>query len=98
MTELTIGFYCSTQVVEFRCVTIYGPILAVNQKHFQKQEDGYDCELFAIAFTADILQGILPTKSCFNVSRIREHLIECLEKEKLSVFPKQVSVTVNKVY
>ena len=40
------------------------------------------------AFGADILQGKSPTESCFYISRMRKYLIECLEKEKLSVFPK----------
>ena len=64
----------------------------------QTQKDGYNCRLFAITFVADILQGISPSRSCFDISRIGEHSIECLEKEKLSVFPKQVSTAVNKAY
>ena len=52
--------------------------------------------LFTIAFAASILQGISHTEFCFDKSRMREHLIECLEKDKLSVLPKQASVVVNK--
>ena len=51
----------------------------------QTQKDGYNCGLFAVAFAADIFQEIATTKSCFELSRTQEHLIECLEKEKLSV-------------
>ena len=40
----------------------------------QTQKDGYNCGLFAIAFAADIVQGISPTESCFQISRMREHL------------------------
>lgn len=62
------------------------------------QKDGKNCRLFAIAFAADILQGKLPKESGFDISKIRENLIECLEKEKLSVFPNQASVAVNQGY
>ena len=64
----------------------------------QTQRDGYNYGLFEIAFAADILQGISPTESYFDISRMQEHLIQCLEKEKLIVFLKQASVVVNKGY
>ena len=76
--------------------------LTITIEPVRSQKGGYNCELFAIAFASDILQEISvlisPTESCFDISRMREHLIECLEKEKLSVFPKQASVAVNKGY
>ena len=61
----------------------------------QAQRDGYNCGLFAVAFE-DILQGMPPSESCFDITRMREHLIEYLEKERLSVFPKQAPVAVDK--
>ena len=64
----------------------------------QTHKNGCNCGLFAIAFVAEILQEISPTESRFDIYRMREHVIECLEKEKLSVFPKKSSVAVNKGY
>ena len=49
------------------------------------QKDGSNSRLFTITFSADILQVILTTQSCFDIFRMREHIMECLEQEKLSI-------------
>ena len=54
--------------------------------------DGYNCELFAIAFAAEILDGESPSEAIFSVDKMRGHLISCLETQKLSLFPKVSSV------
>ena len=72
--------------------------LKITMVTVQTQRDGYNYGLFEIAFAVDILQGISPTESYFDISRMQEHLIQCLEKEKLIVFLKQASVVVNKGY
>ena len=69
--------------------------LTITMVSVQAQRDGYNCGLFAVAFE-DILQGMPPSESCFDITRMREHLIEYLEKERLSVFPKQAPVAVDK--
>ena len=54
----------------------------------EKQTDGHNCRAYAIAFAAGILAGLSPIDSRFDVSRMRYHLIKCLENEKLTPFPK----------
>ena len=54
----------------------------------QRQPDGYNCGLFAIAFAAEILDGKSPSEAIFSVDEMRGHLISCLEMQKLSPFPK----------
>ena len=54
----------------------------------QKQSDGYNCRLFAIAFVTDVLNELPPVDSCFDVNLMRNHLLQCLETEELTVFPK----------
>ena len=54
----------------------------------QKQSDGNNCELFAIAFATDVLNGLSPVDSCFDVSLMCRHLLQCLERKELTVFPK----------
>ena len=44
----------------------------------QKQPDGHNCGPFAIAYAAEIL----------DVNKMREHLITCLEMQRLNPFPK----------
>ena len=46
----------------------------------QKQTDGYNCGSSAIAFEAEIVDGKSPVEACFDVERMRGHLINCLEK------------------
>ena len=50
--------------------------------------DGYNCGLFAIAFATDVLNGLFPVDSCFDVSLMRSHLLQRLETEELTVYPK----------
>ena len=54
----------------------------------QRQPDGYNCGLFAIAFAAEILDGKSPSQAIFSVDEMCGHLISCLETQKLSPFPK----------
>ena len=53
----------------------------------QKQKDSSSCGLFAIVFATNILEGISPAESEFNVNSIQKHLLECFEKQQLSAFP-----------
>ena len=62
--------------------------LSVTIVPVQKQSDGYNCRLYAIAFATDVLNGLSPVGSCFDVNQMRSHLLQCLETEELTVFPK----------
>ena len=94
----------SSSVTKQRLKALYKSLISKDGKvtitmvpaHMQK--DGKNCRLFAIAFAADILKGKSPKESGSDISKIRENLIECLEKEKLSVFPKHASVAVSQGY
>ena len=54
----------------------------------QKQEDGYNCGVFAVAYAADISAGASPMESYYDVQRMRPHLMECFVNKNLSPFPK----------
>ena len=54
----------------------------------QKQPDGHNCGLFAIAYLAEILDGRSPSEAVFDVNKMSEHLITCLEMQRLTPFPK----------
>ena len=53
----------------------------------QKQNDGYNCGPFAIAFAAEILDGKTPMEARFDVERMRGHL---------KMFGKQIYHTIPK--
>ena len=42
---------------------------------------------FAIAYAAEILNGRSPSEAVFDVNKVREHLITCLEMQRLTPFP-----------
>ena len=54
----------------------------------QKQPGGHNCGPFAIAYAAEILDGRCPSGAVFDVNKMREHLIICLEMQRLTRFPK----------
>ena len=62
--------------------------LSVNIVLVEKQRDGYKCRLFGNAFATDVLNGLSPANSCFDVSLMRSNLLQYLETEELTVFPK----------
>ena len=77
-----------------RCLkVIYKPIidkdgkLSVTMIPVLKQKYSSSCRLFAIGFATDILDRISPAESELNVTSMRKHLLEFLEKQQLSPFP-----------
>ena len=50
----------------------------------QKQLDGYNCGPFAIAYAAEILDGRSPSEAVFDVNKMREHLITCLQMQRFT--------------
>ena len=65
--------------------------LIVNEMSIQQQENFYDCGLFAIAFAFHLAQGDEPSALNFDCKKLRQHLVECFEKEILSPFPMLVT-------
>ena len=54
----------------------------------QKEPDGHNCGPFVITYAAKILDGPSPSEAVFDVNKMREHLITCLEMQRLTPFPK----------
>ena len=49
---------------------------------------GRMCGPFAIAYAAEILDRRSSSETVFDVNKMREHLITCLEMQRLTPFPK----------
>ena len=77
-TENVFMHYTKNYVKEF--IVSFLPV--------QKQTDGHNCSPFAMSFAAEALDGKSPVKKHFDVERMREHLINCLENKFLIPFPK----------
>ena len=52
-----------------------------------RQKDGVNCGLFALAFASIILDGKSPSHYCFKVDEMRDHYIHCLKESTLYPFP-----------
>ena len=50
----------------------------------QKQNDGCNYGVFAIVFAAEILDGESTMDAVFDVTKMRRHLMQCLEKQMLT--------------
>ena len=57
---------------------------------FQKQKGSTDCGLFAIASAYELASGNIHFnyEVSFDQSAMRKHLVDCLEKEEISSFPR----------
>ena len=61
--------------------------LLVTRVPVQQQMGSTDCGLFAIAYAFYAAWGNQLTKLCFDQSKMRQHLLECFQQQKLTAFP-----------
>ena len=61
-------------------------ISLVNQK-VQKQSNSNDCGLFAIAFATTLCHGGNPSKTRYDQTALKKHLVNCLESLEVTLFP-----------
>ena len=79
----------SKQTVRLITSMVYVPSseLKVVMMDVEKQSNGSDCGVLAIAYAFDICSGMNPCSVRFDHSKIRPHLINCLENCQVSRFP-----------
>ena len=53
----------------------------------EKQSNGSDCGVLAIAYAFDLCSGLNPCTVRFDHSKIRSHLATCLENCQVTCFP-----------
>ena len=53
----------------------------------QRQDNEYDCGVYAIAFATALALGRNPSDIVFDARHLRSHLIHCFRNGKLSLFP-----------
>ena len=56
-------------------------------KDIQMQDGSSDCGVFAIAFASAITYELDPGTFLFDQSKMWQHLLKCLQKSKMSMFP-----------
>ena len=97
---LTAVFCCRVSIVGW--VFIIQQLILCNKKqlfstdntHLQYhllpcyKQVGTDCNAFSTAHSLDILCGNKPKKIVYDQSKLRQHLVNCLEKVTYTMFPK----------
>ena len=58
-----------------------------NSLNVQKQSNASDCGLFAIAFATALFHGQVPEEMFFDVTALRQHLHDCIDKDQMEPFP-----------
>ena len=49
--------------------------------------NGLDCGVFAIAYAADLCEGIDPAQRLYDQRRLRKHIVSCFRNRRLLAFP-----------
>ena len=61
--------------------------LTLNYANVCYQKRSHDCGVYAIAFAASVCHGKDPTLIKYNQSKMRKHLIQCLQNGNITEFP-----------
>ena len=61
-------------------------------KACQRQGNGFDCGVFAIAFATSLVHGEDPSELSYTPSKMRDHLRNCINSNSLTPFPSTKSV------
>ena len=72
------------------------PQMIISYQEVQEQRGANDCGLFALAFATSLCTGEDPTKITYIQHQLRNHLIACLEMQKMTPFPRHASSSTKK--
>jgi len=64
-------------------------ILTLRMPNIQRQPNSFDCGVFAIATATELALGRDPRLCYWDTTRMRIHLIQCLEQGKMESFPQK---------
>ena len=63
------------------------PSLHINIMSVDRQTNGNDCGLYALANATSLVHGLDPCNMAYDQAQMRRHLLECIENNDLIVFP-----------
>jgi hypothetical protein len=92
MTGEFVGVYDSLGSERAKkCVARFleGTKWKVNDVKVRQQSDGNDCGFFAVAFAASLCHGENPSQTFYHQSAMRQHLWQCIDTEKIRLFPQE---------
>jgi len=76
--------------IEHSCRMLNSPdsVVTMVRQKVQIQRNGHDCGLFALAFATELCHGFSPVTCSYDDDSLRSHLVQCLENQHMSVFPR----------
>ncbi|OCT77163.1 hypothetical protein XELAEV_18032359mg [Xenopus laevis] len=77
------------QIPEYYGEVAPDPLGSLIQLKVHQQPNGNDCGVYAIANVCELLANGDPTGCRYDEKRMRQHLIECLERGEITPFPKE---------
>ncbi|MPC73218.1 hypothetical protein E2C01_067540 [Portunus trituberculatus] len=77
---------CTTALVA-QLQELHVPPPGAIMRRVQRQNDGYSCGLFALAFAFSIAVGQDPCTVCYDRASMAPHLVKCLEQGVVQPFP-----------
>jgi hypothetical protein len=72
-------------------------IITVTYVNVQYQIGASDCGLFALAFATSLCSGQDPATLRYEQKSLRQHLLQCITRQKMSTFPHATKRAVKKV-
>ena len=81
------GISPSTAALVEQLQELYSPRPGAVMRRVQRQQDGYSCGLFALAFAFSIALGEDPCALRYRRDSMAEHLVWCLENHVVKPFP-----------
>ena len=82
---LHLGFFSNGRKIPGNC---HGSVFELRILLIQHQKNSIDSRIFAIAYAVEILNGEKVGNSSFDITLMKDHLLVCLQLEKISLFPK----------
>ena len=76
-----------TQAILARLLRTKNDSFTIQIAKLNKQSGTNDCGVFAAAYCTSLAFGQDPSSVVYNQEHLRHHLLICLEKQKVSIFP-----------
>ena len=69
------------------------PVVTFKLHKVQFQKGSRDCGLYAVAYATDLAYGNDPSSYRYKQEKLRSHFIDCIKKEILTPFPRDIAIT-----
>ena len=67
--------------------SLYGGACEIEIVKVKEKQREVECGVFAIAFAVCVVNGLDPGKVKFEMDGMRDHLLKCMNEDRLTLFP-----------